>query len=176
MQTEPWGSYQLAAWVQSMGSSEIDWLKAQAAQLPPYPLIINIGAAAGVSTLAMLEERPDALIYSCEIDPGAGEMHAIEKAGLDKSRVIRLGESAAAGAAFDGQADFIFVDGGHDVEQVMRDIEAWLPHLKNGCTIAFHDYGNKDIPGVKVAVDKLMMGWYAIVADIDTIRAFGKER
>lgn len=171
MQTEIWGSYQLAAWVLSMGNAEIDWLKAQAAQLPPNPIIVNIGAAAGVSTLAMLEERTDALIYSCEIDLGAGEMYAIEKAGLDKSRVIRLGRSQIAGRNFHDEADFIFVDGGHTASDVVGDIYAWMPCLRDGAVIAFHDYGNPNLPDVKDIVDQLMAG-YPIVADVDTIRAF----
>lgn len=165
-------SRSLRDWVQSMGYLEIDWLKEQAAQLPPDPIIVNIGAAAGVSTLSVLEARPDALIYSCEIDPGAGELWSIEQAGLDVKHVIRLGESAAAGVAFEGLVDLIFVDGGHDASQVMADIEAWLPHLKHGSVIAFHDYHNKiGWPGVSDGVDGAMVG-YPIVADIETIRAF----
>lgn len=167
-------AYELAAWVKSMGVSEIDWLKGQAAQLPPDPIIVNIGAAAGVSTLSMLEVRPDALIYSCETDPGAGELYSIEQAGLDVKRVIRLGESAAAGEAFEGQADLIFVDGGHEVDQVMHDIAAWMQHLKPHSVIAFHDYHNPNLPGVSEAVDRLMAG-YPIIANVDTIRAFRNE-
>lgn len=168
-------SRSLRDWVQSMGYLEIDWLKEQAAALPPDPVIVNIGAAAGVSTLSMLEERPDALIYSCEIDPGAGELWSIEQAGLDKSRMIRLGESAEAGYDFEGMVDLIFVDGGHDADQVMRDIDAWLPHLKPGCVIAFHDYHNKiSWASVSEGVDDVMVG-YPIVADVETIRAFRNE-
>lgn len=166
-------SRSLRDWVQSLWPDEVDWLKEQAHQLPPNPIIINIGAAAGVSTLAMLEERSDALIYSCEIDPGAGEMWSIEQAGLDRSRVIRLGESAAAGKSFDGLADFIFVDGGHDAAQVTADIDAWLPHLKPGSVIAFHDYEHHAFPDVKIAVDPKMSD-YKLVSNVNTIRAYKK--
>lgn len=167
-------SRSLRDWVQSLWPDEVDWLKEQARQLPSDPVIVNIGAAAGVSTLAMLEERPDALIYSCEVDPGAGELWSIEQAGLDKSRVIRLGESAAAGVAFVGMADFIFVDGGHDAAQVTADIDAWLPHLKRGSVIAFHDYEHPAFPDVKIAVDPKMAD-YELIANVNTIRAFRYE-
>ncbi len=172
MSTE-WGAYQLADWVKSMGRDEIAWLKIQAAHLPPEPVVVNIGAAAGVSTLAILEERPDALIYSCEVDPGAGEYSSLERAGLDKRRVIRLGESAAAGRDFAGTADFIFVDGGHEAAQVRDDIEAWLPCLLAGGIIAFHDYHNPNLPGVKQGIDSAI-GDLEIVADVETIRAYQK--
>lgn len=172
MATE-WTAHWLADWVKSMGHAEIDWLKAQAAQLPRNPVIINIGAAAGVSTLSMLETRPDAVIYSCETDPGAGELYSIEHAGLDVNHVIRLGESAQAGHEFGAEVDFIFVDGGHSAEQVILDIDAWLPHLKVGSVIAFHDYSNPNLPTVREGVDDVI-GNLEIVADVDTIRAYRK--
>lgn len=171
--TDVWGAHQLADWVLSMGHEEIDWLKAEAMLLTRDPIIINIGAAAGVSTLAMLEARPDALIYSCEMDPGAGEYSSLERAGLDKSRVIRLGKSQAEGLRFDQDVDFIFVDGGHSVCDVTGDIAAWLPHLKPGCVIAFHDYSNPGFGGVRRGVDQAI-GDLAIIADVGTIRAFRK--
>lgn len=170
-----WGAHQLADWVQSMGHEEINWLAAQMADLPPDPIIVNIGAAAGVSTITMLEARPDALIYSCEVDPGAGEFWSIDKAGLDKAHVIRLGESAQAGREFVGMVDFIFVDGGHDAVQVRADIDAWLPHLKDGCVMAFHDYNNTvGWPGVSAGVDPVM-GHYPVVANVASIRAYRNE-
>lgn len=168
-----WGAYQLADWVKSMGHGEITWLKVQAALLPTAPIVVNIGAAAGVSTLSILEERFDALIYSCETDPGAGEYSSLERAGLDKSRVIRLGESAAAGRDFVGEVDFIFVDGGHEAEQVSADVKAWLPHLRQGGVIAFHDYHNANLPGVRQGVDSVI-GDLAVEADVETIRAYRK--
>ena len=174
MLAEKWGAHGLTDWVQSMGHAEIDWLKEQAALLPPAPIVVNIGAAAGVSTLSILEARPDALISSCEIDPGAGELWSVDKAGLNKDHVIRLGESAAAGISFEHMADFIFVDGGHETAQVLSDIAAWLPHLKHGAVMAFHDYHNPNLPGVGEAVDGAMVG-YPIIADVDMIRAFRNE-
>lgn len=166
-------AYELADWVLSMGHEEIKWLKEEMLFLPESPILVNIGAAAGVSTLAMLEAKPKATIYSCEIDLGAGELVQIERAGLDVSRVIRLGESARAGYDFEGEVDFIFVDGGHSSDQVMRDIDAWLPHLKIGHVIAFHDYNNPDFPTVKEGVDDVIDD-LAIVVDMKTIRAFRK--
>jgi predicted O-methyltransferase YrrM len=163
----------LADWVKSMGHREIDWIKVQVSTLDPEPIIINIGAAAGVSTLAMLEIRPDALIYSCEVDPGAGEYSSIERAGLDRSHVIRLGESAEAGRNFIGLVDFIFVDGGHEAAQVIADIAAWLPHLKRDGVIAFHDYHNPNLPDVKRGVD-MAIGNLEVIANVETIRAYRK--
>lgn len=77
--------------------------------------------------------------------------------------IIRLGlqdfvntipfESAEAVKYFKNNSiDAIFIDGGHTVEDVSRDIELWYPKVKNGGLIAGHDYYGSH-PGVKQAVD-----------------------
>tara|TARA_R110002153_G_C13126303_1_gene479392 strand:+ start:89 stop:742 length:654 start_codon:yes stop_codon:yes gene_type:complete len=40
----------------------------------------------------------------------------------------------------DKSLDFVFIDAGHDFDNVKADIEAWLPKVKNGGYIAGHDY------------------------------------
>ena len=43
--------------------------------------------------------------------------------------------------AFEGRSiDFVFVDAGHDEDDVKGDILNWLPKLKHGGWIAGHDY------------------------------------
>lgn len=45
------------------------------------------------------------------------------------------------------ETDMLFIDAGHEYEEVKGDIEAWKPHVKK--LICGHDY---DIEGVKKAV------------------------
>lgn len=40
----------------------------------------------------------------------------------------------------DESLDFCFIDASHDYESVKRDIIDWLPKIKNGGTLAGHDY------------------------------------
>lgn len=49
--------------------------------------------------------------------------------------------------------DLVFIDANHTYEYVKADVEAWLPKIKKGGTIAGHDYGLEG--GVKQAVDEL---------------------
>ena len=50
----------------------------------------------------------------------------------------------------DNSIDFVFIDGGHDFEDVDADIKAWLPKVKSGGIIAGHDI---NWGGVARAVD-----------------------
>jgi len=50
--------------------------------------------------------------------------------------------------------DLIFIDAGHEYKDVMTDITNWLPKLKKGGIMAFHDYANPDYPGVQKAVEE----------------------
>lgn len=49
--------------------------------------------------------------------------------------------------------DFIYIDGAHDYDSVLRDIQTFLPKLKPGGIIAGHDY-HEVWPGVMNAVDE----------------------
>ena len=50
--------------------------------------------------------------------------------------------------------DFLWVDGDHSYEGVKKDTLNWIPLVKKGSFICFHDY--RDAPGVKKVVDELV--------------------
>jgi len=53
----------------------------------------------------------------------------------------------------DGSVDFVFIDADHAYESVKKDIEAWLPKVKNGGYLSGHDYASH-APGVISAVNE----------------------
>ena len=55
--------------------------------------------------------------------------------------------------------DMIFIDGDHSYKAVKHDIESWMPFVKKGGVMAFHDYGNV-CGGVILAVDELVFDRY----------------
>lgn len=120
-----------------MTSKEVLALADIVKQLPPNPVIVQIGAYIGVSTMAMLESRPDCFIFSIDIKPCLQERVNISEAGLDVSRVVRvLGGASQIDWPF--SIDMLFVDGNHYYEAVKADCDAWLDKV-NGLII-FHDY------------------------------------
>jgi hypothetical protein len=56
----------------------------------------------------------------------------------------------------DASIDFVWIDGNHDYEAVIDDINSWLPKLKPGAWMGGHDYNHPGHPGVKQACDELI--------------------
>jgi predicted O-methyltransferase YrrM len=87
--------------------------------------------------------------------------HPYEPATLEecKANVDRAGyqvrylqsDTVVAASVIQDQVDFVFIDGDHSYDGVIRDIKAWLPKVKPGGVIAGHDL-HYEYPGVVRAV------------------------
>ena len=157
-------SYDLSQEFGMMEINEIDLLKKHVAKLPDAPLIINIGAGFGTSSLAMLEVQPGAFIFSIDPQPRAKEQEHIARAGYANRAIRLLGKSQQVGQFFPYQVNCVFVDGSHVPKDVQRDIELWKPKVKPGGLMFFHDYQHpnyqKHGPDEAAAiVDRLMVDW-----------------
>jgi len=65
------------------------------------------------------------------------------------------GNSVDIANIFNESIDLLFIDGDHSYGAVCRDIDAWLPKVKENGIVVFHDYGWSD--GVKQAVRELIL-------------------
>jgi hypothetical protein len=54
--------------------------------------------------------------------------------------------------------DFVFIDGSHKYEDVVKDIKAWMPKLKKGGILSGHDYSSAWPEVVKAVNDVLGEG------------------
>lgn len=75
-------------------------------------------------------------------------------AGLD---IITIrGESYEVCNKFDDESvDFVFIDGDHHYEIVLKDIQGWFPKVKKGGIISGHDYAPGIGCGVIEAVNQI---------------------
>jgi predicted O-methyltransferase YrrM len=161
-------SYQVADQTTLMGHGEIDIMKKHTMTLPEGAIVVIIGAGAGTSSLAVLETRPDVVIFSIDtVFPTEhrytpGEKENLKRAGFwNDGHVIQVrGRSQLIGKVWPIPYDMIFIDGDHRYEFVKEDIELWIPKAKPDAVIMFHDYAIHKIKpksGVKRAVDEMLL-------------------
>ncbi len=130
---------------------------------PPNPHIVNIGAGAGTSGLAIIQ-RPDAFLTTIDIrqDSPLGsmqsELNAFNKSDIDyKSRHKQiLKDSKQVAKEWTKKVDMVFIDGDHSYEGASGDIAGWIPHIKKGGLMLIHDYNAGPWPSVCRAVDELL--------------------
>jgi MMP 1-O-methyltransferase len=80
------------------------------------------------------------------VNPDTGRMdtlpffrRTIERAGLEDAVVAVVGDSPVIAANWSTPLGLVFVDGGHALDVVLADFEAWSPHVAAGGVLVFHD-------------------------------------
>ena len=80
------------------------------------------------------------------VDPETGRMdtlpffrRTIERAGLEDAVVAVVGDSSTISANWRTPLGLVFVDGGHALDAVLADYEAWSPHVAADGALVFHD-------------------------------------
>lgn len=98
-----------------------------------------------------------ATLYSCDFWRGYHELDANARGDFeavcamreaadkltqhgDRSVIIRTTSEIAASLFPDGHFDFVYIDAGHDYENVMKDLKAWFPKVKKGGLICGDDF------------------------------------
>jgi hypothetical protein len=142
-----------------MSPAELIWLGEQAAQMQS---VVEIGCLHGRSSVALATACPGT-VYC--IDPWSddGFRSWTEGVGNVFPNVVGIREaSPAAAARVPAFVDMVFIDGAHDYDSVVADIQAWLPKATK--LLCGHDYvpfsaldGNEPgFPDVAVAVHELI--------------------
>lgn len=143
---------------------ELPFLKRLVSDLPAYPVVVNIGAGAGTSGLAIMETRPEDLtlitIDVTDLSSPFGcleaERDVMEEAGFASlwgNRWFQIHTHSASIAiawpSIEAQmprlmgnlmVDMVFVDGDHSFIGAAEDMIAWSAWLKHGGIMAVHDY------------------------------------
>ena len=121
------------------------------------PVVVEIGSWKGRSTIAMalaLKAKSNGILFA--IDPHTGskehqelfgvvDTHAdfernINAAGVGTIvRPLRMTSHDARQRFANRSVDLLFVDGSHEYEDVLQDIDDWTPTLKEAAIVAFND-------------------------------------
>jgi predicted O-methyltransferase YrrM len=138
--------------------------------LPMGARMVEVGTALGRSAIYMAERLVqkgdrDARIYC--VDPWHDFAFnwwdrflrsLMKNATAEERRLIRplRVESGIASRMFvDGSLDFVFLDGSHEFEDVLPDVECWAPKLKGGGIFAGHDFDHPGVARVVGSLDKI---------------------
>jgi predicted O-methyltransferase YrrM len=161
---------------------EVEAIKVICRYLRKAPTGVNIGSGAGTSAIAVLEEVGDITLYDIDLDLGHGAAALREHGYHEDSRLKRIqGDSGEIGLTFEGEIDYLFVDGDHFEPGVRADCKAWLPHMRSGGYVLFHDYwpypADHDLagvdywPDVRAVADQEMID-ADVIMDVDRLRIY----
>lgn len=171
---EDWFPFEVEGWLTEREGREL-------ARLAAGKDVLEVGAFKGRSTICLAREARtvdviDTFDGRATPQPGPTLREFRENTDRRRGRAfvgVHRGSSAevlptlaAAGSSY----DLVFIDGDHDEAAVRADVDAVLPLLRPGGLLALHDYGNKDDPGVKAAVDSLLLdGRGELLSQIDSM-------
>lgn len=158
-------SYDLSQTHGMLSIGEIDLIKTHVAKLLKKPLIINIGAGFGTSSLAMLEVHPEAFIWSIDKRSREQEIVNVNRAGFENRIVRLLAKSQNINWPKQIKVNCIFVDGGHNEHHIKRDIEIYKPVVKKNGLMFFHDYRHPNYGPdhlISNVIDDMMSDWQQV--------------
>ncbi|TXC81412.1 class I SAM-dependent methyltransferase [Luteibaculum oceani] len=132
-------------------ATELIVLLRLAKSLPKGAISVEIGSYIGASSLFICKGLKKGSKLNC-VDTWENDamsegnwssLAEFKKNVVSVRRKINLcqGYSHDVAMNFEGEIDFLFVDGDHSYEGVKKDFDLWFPKLKPGGIICFHDFG-----------------------------------
>lgn len=150
-----------------MTPEELTWLGDQAAQMDS---VVEVGSLHGRSAFALLTACPGPVYCIDPWDDVADKCYGsfMGSCGHFPNLVAIRGFSPQAAEQVPGMVDMVFIDGCHDYDCVIADIQAWLPKTRK--LLCGHDYGRVpegDQPG---------SGWPGVVDGVNELLGNRVER
>lgn len=153
---------------------ELDFIKQYLEEIPEHGSIVDIGTHDGKTAFYMgLHTKPAVKVYTVDIEIKPNFFKHIDYLELNHKVFFIRSMSKHLASLWTIPLDLVFVDGSHNTDDVIADIEGFIPHLKRGGLMVFHDYGNLAF-GVTEAVDKFKGKLYEFVDEYKLIKIVRK--
>lgn len=134
----------------SQSKVELAWLLKKVDKIEPK-IIVEIGIHRGYSLEVWKKAWPDAKVIGIENDLNSIDLEATLNCQIIDANSHETDTQYKLTSLLNGKLiDFLFIDGDHMYEGVKRDYTMYVPLVRPGGIIAFHDTGIKDNPGVEV--------------------------
>jgi hypothetical protein len=131
-------------------------------KIPSNGIVVEIGCFKGRSSRCLYElnEKYNRNLKLWFVDTWRGSEEHQEIAEIKEDRVydmflenmagrqfnsLRLASVEAADRFMDESIDFVFIDAAHDYDNVVADIKAWLPKVKQSGWITGHDWQHEPV-------------------------------
>ena len=136
---------------------------------------VEVGVAAGEYAAAVLPLWHDRYVMVdrwCHVDGyddvmnGPDEEHeiryrqsmAVAAQHGERVSVLRMDSVAAAETFADKSLAWVYLDGDHSLDGVVRDLQAWWPKVKPGGILSGHDYYDRPPFRVRTALTRFVNG------------------
>ncbi len=155
---------------------------------PPAQCVVEIGSYCGGSTVVIARtasrRAPGARVFAIEPFSAEGARYQRDYESLFDANVADWGVGATiqkirklsddAAAGWTRPIDFLYIDGDHSYEAVVRDVRNFVPFVREAGVVAFHDYKpGKD--GVRRAVDELVAPHHTKLFQAGSLAVFRKQ-
>ncbi len=133
--------------------------------LPGSPIIVDFGTGHGKSAASLALACLQGTVFT--FDPGvpyinagcSAEQYEIETAkfilATGASNFVFTRESSLE-RPWDKPIDVLNIDSDHTYETTFGEINRWIPFVKQGGLVFFHDYEHVRCPGIRQAIDELI--------------------
>lgn len=148
------GSGQINEIYNRSGNSHLyyQWLACLVKLLKPKQ-VVELGAAAGISTIMMAAYMPkDSKLYSVDIDPSAWKWMNYEFPSVIKILGDDLDLAIYPKECDLNKTDIWFIDSLHEEAQLRKEIELYKPYFKKGAVVVLDDIR---LPGLDTVWNEL---------------------
>ena len=118
--------------------------------LPQGAVVVELGTCHGLTAgLFMLAGEKNKIDFTTIDNFRMDNNLAEDKPKLDALNIpYTLLVSNTQDVVWTKPIDFIFIDAGHDEANVKPDVEKWIPFVKSGGYVSFHDWDGSEDPSL----------------------------